>query len=57
MTERELMREVATATGESLQTVRDHGFVLLHPIPYEIERRPLVIDWDVLEAQRACESA
>jgi hypothetical protein len=56
MTERELLREVATVTGESLKTISDRGFVLLLPIPYELDREPLVIDWDELDAQRQAEN-
>ena len=51
MTQTELDRAVAQATGESLQTIGALGFVPLWPIPYE--REPLVVDWDELEAGRA----
>jgi len=52
MTERELMREVATATGESVRTISNHGFVLLRPVAYERDREPLVVDWDEVDARR-----
>ena len=53
MTQAELNREVAFATGESMSTVRHMGFVPLTPFPYERDRDPLVVDWDELEQQRA----
>jgi len=52
MTQSELNREVATATGESLKTIADLGFVPLTHIPYERDREPLTVDWDDLESQR-----
>ena len=53
MTQAELDRAIAHATGESLKTIGDFGFVPLTPIPYERDREPLVVDWDELEAERA----
>ncbi len=53
MTQAELNREVASATGESMSTVRQMGFVPLMPVPYERDRDPLVVDWDEIEQQRA----
>ena len=47
MTHRELIREVARATGESLETIRDLGFVPLTHVPFE--REPLAFDWDTGE--------
>ena len=52
MTQAELNREVAAATGESVKTIADHGFVPLTPSPYERDREPLVVNWDDLESQR-----
>jgi hypothetical protein len=52
MTQAELNRQVADALGESIQTIADRGFVVHHSIPYEVEREPLVVDWDALEAER-----
>ena len=52
MTQAELNREVAAATGESVKTIADLGFVPLTPIPYERDREPLVVNWDDLEFQR-----
>ncbi len=50
MNQRELNRAVAMATGESVRTIADRGFLLLSAIPYE--REPEQIDWDEREAQR-----
>ena len=50
MTQAELNREVAEATGESIATIRELGFVPLTPIP--VEREPLVVDWDDIDRQR-----
>jgi len=47
MTQSELNREVAQATGESVSTIRQLGFVPLTHGPYE--REPLVVDWDERE--------
>jgi hypothetical protein len=44
MTQRDLNREVAAATGETVSTIERLGFVPLTPLP--VEREPLVIDWD-----------
>ena len=48
MTQAELDRAVAEATGESVRTIAHHGFVLLTAGP--VEREPRVIDWDELDA-------
>ncbi len=34
MTQAEMNREVATATGESVSTISNMGFVPLTPVPY-----------------------
>ena len=52
MTQSELNREVATATGESVQTIAGLGFVPLTHIPFERDREPLTVDWDDLESNR-----
>ena len=44
MTQAELNRAVARATGESTREIARRGFVLLTPVP--VEREPLVVDWD-----------
>lgn len=48
----ELDQQVAKATGEPRATIQGRGFVPLYPVPYERERRPLVVDWDELEQRR-----
>ena len=53
MTQAELNREVATATGESVSMVAQMGFVPLTTFPYERDRAPLVVDWDEVERTRA----
>lgn len=50
MTQRDLNRAVASATGESLARISQMGFVPLTPLP--IEREPLCIDWDQLDLHR-----
>lgn len=52
MTQCDLDRAVARATGEDLATIAGMGFVPLTSIPHEAERRPLTVDWDLLDAQR-----
>jgi hypothetical protein len=53
MTQAEMNREVAAATGESVSTIAQMGFVPLTPVPYERDREPLTVDWDELAEQRA----
>jgi len=50
MTQNELNRAVARATGESVRTIAQMGFVPLTVSP--VEREPMVVDWDELEARR-----
>ncbi|MBM4092704.1 MAG: hypothetical protein FJ276_25340 [Planctomycetes bacterium] len=50
MTQAELNRQVARATGESVETIARMGFVLLNDGPVEPE--PLDGDCDPLEADR-----
>ena len=52
MTQAELDRQIADATGESLRTISQMGFVPLHPIAYERDREPLVVDWDEVDMRR-----
>ncbi len=44
MTQNELEREVARATGESVATIRSRGFSLVDPS----ELGPHVMDWDTV---------
>jgi hypothetical protein len=52
MTQAELDRRIAHATGESLRTINRMGFVPLRPTVYERDREPLVVDWDDVESRR-----
>ena len=53
MTQAEMNRELALATGESVSTISKMGFVPLTPVPYERDREPLTVDWEELEETRA----
>ena len=48
MTHAQMERELAHATGESLATIRRHGFQLVEP-PLA---SPQLVDWDELDAER-----
>jgi hypothetical protein len=48
MTQHELERELARATGETVSTIRQRGFSLIE----SPEREPLTVDWDALQAER-----
>lgn len=50
MTQNDLNRAVAAATGETVSTIAAMGFVPLTGVPDE--REPFVVDWDELERQR-----
>ena len=50
MNQRALNRAVAKATGESVRTISERGFVPLSPVP--IERDPQTVDWDEVQAER-----
>ena len=57
MNQSQLDRAVARATGEFLDTVSRMGFSIadpesLHYDPEPPRRRPLVVDWDALDARR-----
>lgn len=52
MTQAELDQEVAQATGESVDTIAALGFVPLTDIPVELDRAPLTVDWDQVDASR-----
>ena len=52
MTQAELNRAVARATGESIDTILSLGFVPLTPMPYERDPESLLVDWDELDASR-----
>jgi len=48
MTHAQMERELAQATGESLTTIRRHGFQLVEPPALD----PQTVDWDELDAER-----
>ena len=50
MTQRQLEREVAAATGESVNMIHRVGFNLVDPEYPE----PLVVDWDEVDTDRIC---
>ena len=50
MTQTDLNRAVARATGESVSAIAEMGFITLTPIP--VEREPMVVDWAQLDQQR-----
>jgi hypothetical protein len=56
MTQRELDRAVACATGEDVTEIRRRGFSMLAPgakfDPEPLDLPPQVVDWDELERQR-----
>ena len=53
MSQAELNRQVARATGESVRTIAQQGFVPLTLKP--VEREPLTVDWDRVQADRHVE--
>jgi hypothetical protein len=50
MTQAQLDRAVARATGEALRTISSMGFVPLANTP--VEHEPQIVDWDELDARR-----
>lgn len=50
MTQNELNRAVARATGESMSVISGMGFVPLTSLPQE--REPRTVDWDQTEQTR-----
>ena len=57
MTQKDLDRAIARATGESLDTIRRFGFSTLEPSLSVMdtdgsEHEPRVVDWDSLDRQR-----
>lgn len=49
MTQTELDRAVANATGEEVKTIRRIGFTQQNDT--DLEREPMVIDWDQWDAE------
>ena len=53
MTQKELEREIANQTGETIQTIKLMGFGPLQDvIPIEERQQPLVVDWDEVDRKR-----
>ena len=57
MTQAEIDRAVALATGEPVCTVSELGFSLADPDPVDYDPEPsdiedLIVDWDALDARR-----
>lgn len=56
MTQQDLNRQVARATGESLRTITGRGFSLVEPAPpFDPEpddRLPQLVDWDAIDPDR-----
>ena len=50
MTQNELNRAVACATGETVSEIASRGFVPLTDVPFETDFEP--IDWDELDGDR-----
>jgi len=62
MTQAELNRAVALATGESVGTVSELGFSLADPDWVDHDPEPchiedLILDWDAVEARRRLQAA
>jgi hypothetical protein len=60
MTQADVNRAVAAATGESVRTVSQRGFSIADPTvvdhdpePHDFDPESKILDWDVLDAQRA----
>ena len=54
MTQSQLNRAVARATGESRSTICRMGFSVLADEPLEADRDPLVVDWDEFGVTAGC---
>ena len=57
MSQSELEEAVAHVTGESIRTIRRHGFSLVTPLrvfdPDEnYQAEPQIVDWDAVQARR-----
>jgi hypothetical protein len=58
MTQQQLDRLVADATGENLRSIRRRGFSIANPVdvnfdPEPDQRPPQWVDWDLLDLERA----
>jgi hypothetical protein len=50
MTQADLNRAVAAATGETVETIARQGFNFVEVMP--VDREPLVFDWDEEDARQ-----
>ncbi len=63
MTQAELEHEVAAKMGESVSTIRRHGFSLVTPLKVfdpdadEMARPPQWLDWDQADSERCARVA
>jgi hypothetical protein len=62
MTQSEIDQAVAAKTGESVRTIRRHGFSIVSPLaifdPEDgVNAEPQVLDWDRVEAERLSRAA
>ena len=62
MTQAELEHEVAAKMGESISTIRRHGFSLVTPLTVfdpdaDEMAQPQVLDWDQVQAERCARAA
>ena len=58
MTQKQLDRLVADATGEDVRSIRKRGFSIANPVdvnfdPEPDQRPPQWVDWDLLDRERA----
>ncbi len=58
MTQQQLDRLVAEATGEDLRAIRRRGFSIANPVevnfdPEPDQRPPQWVDWDLLDLERS----
>ncbi len=58
MTQQQLDRLVADATGEDIRSIRRRGFSIANPVevnfdPEPDQRPPQWVDWDQLDRERA----
>ena len=57
MTQKDLNRAVARATGECVNTIADLGFSIADPVVVDYDPEPCnvedkTLDWDALDSQR-----
>ncbi|AMV19212.1 hypothetical protein [Planctomyces sp. SH-PL14] len=50
--QQDLDREISRATGDSRETISQHGFVRLRSFPIERDPEDLIVDWDALDLER-----